>query len=243
MNINLIVNLLLLLSLLLPLPVSSDSTATYTMAFPRSKNDFSRQLIEPVFVEAFKRAGAELNIISCPPLTCSIYVKQGKVDGELLRAMFYKHKLPGLVAVDASIYSITFSAYSLKPLIMTRTEDLAMPELRIGYMRGLFWLDNELRRIGKHNHVTRFDHWNTGINMLINDKLDVLLGIQHTIEHRLRENNHNSVHRLMNLKTIPLYTFFNQEHKDFAKKMESVYREMKSEGIEAEIQNKIRNAN
>lgn len=209
----------------------SEHPPEYTMAYPRPASDPGRIRIEPMFHQAFERSGAKLKIISCPPLTCSLYVKEGKVDGELMRARIYSQKLPNLLMVEESIHSISFTAYSDKKLLITGIEDLVAPDIRVGYVTGIFWIESELNKLGKQSGITKFDHWKTGVNMLIDNKIDILIGVENTVDQFLNEEPYQDIHKLIRLKHIPLYTFFQPEHHAFSLKLLEIYREMNSEGI------------
>jgi len=200
------------------------------MSISRTENDYYGKISRIYFKEAFQRLGVKLVVVSCAPSMCSNYSKSGSTDGELARSINYEQYAPHLIRVKQPHLAVKLSVFSKnKTLNLNEPSDFFNTNYKVAFNFGYVVLEDWFGRIKNQVTIVRVEHWKQGLFRLMNDEVDVFVGVEKTIEGEIQKQHYVGIKNVGSLVTLPMYTFLRKEHAQLALDLVSVIKEMEED--------------
>lgn len=199
--------------------------------------DFERpnaKLCKLVIEEAFRRNGIESFFVVYPNKRATLMMKNGEVDGDILRVSTFEAENYELI--DEVLYSSSFMTYSLdKDINITNWEDLKTSNKKIGYFsiaqKVVNIINNQLKiTLDKQVKITA-DHY-TGFKMLLNGRFDILvIGYFSAFDTLTRhEELREQVFFTGNAEEVFISSYLHKRHEMLSPIIADTIREMKVDG-------------
>lgn len=214
-----------------------DRDTRFNLAFAGTGKSVFGKRILAIYEEIFDRLNIDYQVVTCKATDCSLKLKQGIVDGEMVRTKMYQRILPDAsIILTESIASIKWSAFSTdKMLKLNSFEDLSELKLKIASLTGHFYVQQQLDRLASNATILRVIHAKVGLSKLIQGDVDVFVGEHRSSLEILSSNSMNTVFHSGVLTTQPLYTVLAKKHAALAAAITKVIRNMKHDGTLSSI--------
>lgn len=223
-------------------------TSPATVSDPKPRNGIIRLAIPELegtylyrfsvlkFNEAFGRLGYGFELHSLPSERALAESNAGNMDGEAGRIQFdsaLAAEYPNLIEVDEPTFFVTVGAYA--PDASIRLEgwsDLVDKHLLIGYPRGLKVVERRLVGHVDEKYLHGLNDIRQGLMMLRHNRIDVLVGLQTSVESMLNEAEFvNSGIALTGvIEMAPVFPYLHKKHHALAPQLASVLKAMKKDG-------------
>lgn len=220
--------------LFLLISISSLNAEVFTFV---SVLDFERpnaKLCKLVIKEACRRNGIETFFEVYPNKRATIMMKNGEVDGDILRVGTFKAE--NYVRIEEVIYRAPFVTYSLdKNVKITSWEDLKKSDKKIGYFstaQKVVNIINNRLKIAPGKQVKINADYYTGFKMLLNNRFDILVLGFSTAEDTFNKYKElrDEVIFTGNAEEVLIYPFLHKKHETLSPIIAETIREMKVDG-------------
>ena len=223
--------LVLFLSALL-LPPSAEALAEAavvekTVTISGARNSPVHRLATEILKVAYARIGYQLTVEFLPTRRSLIAANAGSYDGEVGRISGVDREFSNLIPVPTPISSIEVVAFARKPSKFIRTwEDLK--GLRVGIVRGELYAERRKDQF----HATLVDNYVQLFEVLLNDRVDVVVGIkldaQITIARQFADQGIRQSGAL--LYASPLFHLLRRENSALLSKLDGALTRMRDSG-------------
>jgi len=201
------------------------------LAYGNNGDVYTGKLVALIYQEAFKRLDINLSIITCPPLNCSLMVKEKLVDGELSRSKTYQRVNPQAIRLLESAYSAKIAAYAINCGFAVKGWDsFTDTDLKVGCVIGYPYCDEQLKNRGSGLKIVKLPFRQSGINKLLNGDIDVLIGNGNNVDCEIRKQMLVYIKNIGVIQELPLYAYLGKKHKLLKKDLEVILKKMKSDG-------------
>lgn len=206
------------------------------LAIPELEGTYLYRFSVLKFNEAFGRLGYEFELHAFPSERALAESNAGRMDGEAGRIQFdstLAAKYPNLIEVDEPTFFVTVGAYAPDASIrLNGWRDLADKHLVIGYPRGLKVIERRLVGHVDAKYLHGLNNIRQGLMMLRHNRIDVLVGLQTSVESVLDEAEFvNSGIALAGIiEVAPVFPYLHKKHHALAPQLASVLRAMKKDG-------------
>lgn len=219
-------NLLLALALLACLPGMAQARQL-TIGMPCLNDDCRLPMAEGFFREAYRRIGVDVTFVSLPSPLELEFADMGRTDGSMLRTEAVGADHANLIMVPYPLARISFTACSLRDDVrIDRPADLA--GYRTGISRGGFTAAR-ICRDAKVEPVL-MSSLTSGIRMLEEKRLDVIVEERHTIDWAMAEAG-RQLYCSEPLFKGYLYHWLNKRNADLVCRLADAFQAMHAEGV------------
>ena len=101
------------------------------------ESDPTSQLVAKVMLEAYRRLGMEIDIVSMPGERTLVSANAGETDGELYRRAGIEKSYPNLVMVPVPVASYEVVAFVPRHSVVAVSGWASLRALRIGFVKGI----------------------------------------------------------------------------------------------------------
>ena len=188
--------------------------------------------LDIVASEAFRRAGAKLQLIKLPAERGLINANAGLEDGDLTRIAGLERLYPNLVRVPEKLIDWEFVAFS-----KNRSIPATWPDIRkhiVGHITGWKIYEQQLkgaRQIVSANGPTQM------FSLLDRDRIDIALYAQWMGQSYIKQLKLKGIYQLKpRLAKKEMFIYLNNRHRFFVPKLAKALRALKREGFYQRIQ-------
>lgn len=217
------------------LPLNANDTLIMVSGNSPTKT-YQGRLLYYIYDEVFNRLELSWEYHVYPGKRRDNLLDTGMVDGELSRVYSYGDDHPDLIRVNESPFSISMSLFGTNNLTLSQIEDLKDKNYRIGVIRGSKQPNIILDNLISDGYIPRknkyeFNTYESGLKMLINDRIDLILGNSFAISDQLYLNNYLEIHKLLDISREPVFSYLHKKHAYIVPLMESVLKDIKNEEL------------
>ena len=198
-------------------------------------DEVGKKTLQLVYTEAFQRLGYKLVYREYPGKRASLLADQGAVDGELARTYEYAETHPNLIRVEESTFSPSvFVAYATDSTIrLNGWESLRNTDYKVEHKRGVQMPHTKLMEVVLAENLSAITRTEQGLKKLLAGRTDVYIDSEYTIMQLLQTKAFKGapLHRVGVMGTITNHAYLHFTHKDLARQLSAVLRQMKAEGL------------
>lgn len=195
-------------------------------------DDCQMPVAEAFLDEIYSRSGLDVEVRYLPHLREIHDANTLVIDGTLSRTPIATRDYPNLIKVPYPLFKETIEAASLKPGIhIDSWEDLQ--QYKVGILRGnrTPYLLAEAHAVDIH----LFNTWNSGLAMLQEGRIDVILGMRNIINGAAQRAGVDNVSFSPPLARTYSYHCLHKSHKDLAPRIARSIEEMLKDGTSRRI--------
>ncbi|WBF66134.1 transporter substrate-binding domain-containing protein [Desulfovibrio subterraneus] len=192
------------------------------------------QALGPIVKEAYRRIGADIELVTLPGERALVMANRGDVDGELARVPLIGKLYPNLLPVPVPLgsYDGVVFAHDFVPPVQS-WEDLR--KYRIGVEIGVKFAETGTKGMD----VVLFGDRRKMFEMLELGRIDVVVHLRETGEAELRALGLKDVHAQEKpLTTLVMYHYVHRRHADIIPQLAKALEEMKQDGTLAALHRK-----
>ena len=179
-----------------------------------------------IVAEAFARAQIPVEFRRLPLARAVAAANDGETDGELHRIIEIAAKYPNLVVVPTSINRVDIAMYGASSSIATLTRAQVF-NMSVAFPRGTLSLIKHSEGMQRTEATTRAG----AIEMLVNGRVDLMLGSYVDIEPRVADGSLAGIHVWPHVwAREELYLMLNQRHSALVPRIDAALRRMKQDG-------------
>ncbi len=207
----------------------------FAMGMVDNEASFVAKWYGRIYLEAFRRLGLRVDLVSYPTQRIGVVLDQGLIDGEAARARIYADAHPELIRVDESLFDVTFGLFATNPAVeLRRVEDLAAQKLRVGYRRGVLVCENTLVPVLPADQLADVTRVDQGLMMLAAGRSDVFCDNDIAVASALdvpELKGVTTIRQVLVLNVVPLYPYLHRRHAVLAPRLAATLKQMKAEGL------------
>ena len=198
------------------------------MALAMPKGSPQGAFTEKLFSDIFQHAGVKLEIINCTVVQCSLYIKQGLVDGDMGRTEQFGKNFPQLQKVSEPISRLEYAAYFVNDRFKVRQlEDISATKARLAIRVEDYYLKQQLSQLNSQQlSVDYVLNWIDGLNKVVKGEVDVYMGSSIMVRDLLKNAQYHTVKESQTLVTEPVYIYLNRRNSDLLDKLAVAIREI-----------------
>lgn len=206
------------------------------LAIPELEGTYLYRFSVLKFNEAFARLGYGFELHAFPSERALAESNAGRMDGEAGRIQFdatLAAKYPNLVEVNEPTFLVTVGAFTADASIrLNGWTDLVGRHLVIGYPRGLKVTETRLVGHVDAKYLQGVNNVRQGLMMLRHGRIDVLVGLQSSVESVLDEAAFldSGIALAGIIEVVPVFPYLHKKHHALAPRLASVLRAMKKDG-------------
>lgn len=206
------------------------------LAIPELEGTYLYRFSVLKFNEAFARLGYGFELHSFPSERALAESNAGRMDGEAGRIQFdatLAAMYPNLVEVNEPTFLVSVGAYTADASIrLNGWTDLANRHLVIGYPRGLKVTERRLVGHVDAAYLQGVNHVRQGLMMLRLGRIDVLVGLQTSVESVLDEAVFvdSGIVLAGIIEVVPVFPYLHKKHRALAPRLAAVLSAMKKDG-------------
>ncbi|MFV0347910.1 MAG: substrate-binding periplasmic protein [Halodesulfovibrio sp.] len=183
-------------------------------------------VLGPIVTEAYRRIGADIELVTLPGERALVMANRGEVDGELARVPLIGELYPNLLPVPVPIGTydgVVFAHDSVPPV--QGWEDLR--KYRIGVEIGVKFAETGTKGMD----VMSFGDRRKLFEMLELGRIDVVVHLRETGEAELRVLGIKDVHAQKTpLTTLVMYHYVHRKHADLIPLLTKALKDMEQDG-------------
>ncbi|MCP4348387.1 MAG: hypothetical protein GY795_23110 [Desulfobacterales bacterium] len=206
----------------------------FVMVTSRPKNSFEGKWLSLIYTEALKRLKLTLVYEVYPSKRCSVLSDDGDVDGDLYRAYSYLEAHPNLRRVEASPFSVFFSAFAIDPKIqLNGWESLKGTKYRVEYRRGIKVSKANLVPIIPKKNLSIVNKIPNGLKRLIAKRTDVYVDVENWVIGMLKSDKfrNSGIRKVGVMEETTTHAFLHKKHQGLVPKLSKVITDMKEQGL------------
>lgn len=197
---------------------------------------FQGRLLNLIYTDAFNRLGLSWEYQVFPGKRRDHLLDTGKVDGELSRVFSYGDDHPELIRINESPFSISMSIFSKKNIKINSLDKLKDGKYKIGVLRGSKQPNQIVDDFINKGYINKrdryeFNNYQSGIKMLMNNRIDLILGNSFGIIDQIQSSRTINIQKVLEISSYPIYSYFHKKNAHIIPLMESVIKDIKSEGL------------
>lgn len=197
---------------------------------------FQGRLLNNIYTEVFNRLGLSWEYQEYPGKRRDALLDNGLVDGELSRVLTYGNDHTDLVRVNESPFSISMSMFGNNNLTINNIEELKGLNFRIGVLRGSKQPNQILDDLISRGFVDKkdkyeFNTYESGLSMLFNNRIDLILGNEFGIIDQIQLKNSPGFHKVLEISSYPIYSYLHKKNTSLVPLIEETLKEIKLEGL------------
>jgi len=182
--------------------------------------------------EAFRRAGVRIKLERLPAERGLLNANTGLEDGDFSRIAGLEKTYPNLVRVPEKLIDWHFVAFTRKPDLQNASWATLQP-LSVGHIKGWKIYEQNLKL---HPQVTTVDTAEQLFTMLDKNRIDVALYARSMGLALLQKMKIQNIHIVEpSLAEREMYIYLNRKHADKAPLIAAALREIKREGLYAQV--------
>lgn len=237
-----LIRLLLLASLgMAAMPASSQTPVPaakpFVMGADAAPDSLAFRWAKLIYIEAFKRLGIPVEVVTYTLARRSALVESGAIDGEVSRIHGYADAHPELIRIEEPVMDFTFSVFTANPkLVAKNLEELPSTAL-VEYRRGILLCENSLKKSLPAARLSDVPLSDQGIKKLLAGRTDAYCDINSYVKEALNSDElkgSSGVRKLFDIASLPTYPYVFRKHADLAPRLTAVLKQMRAEGLLAE---------
>lgn len=239
-----LVRLVLLLSLgMAAMPASSQTPAPvpaikpFVMGADAAPDSLAFHWARLIYVEAFKRLGIPLEVVTYTLTRRSALVESGAIDGEVSRVYGYADAHPDLIRIEEPVMDFTFSLFTADPKLEAKNIEELPPKALVEYRRGVLICEKALRKSIPPGRLSDVPLSEQGIKKLLAGRTDAFCDINSYVAEALHSDELkgasgvSGVRKLFDIASLPTYPYVFRKHAALAPKLTAVLKQMRAEGL------------
>lgn len=237
-------SVILFLGLLCALPASSafgkqqPLNSRPKLTFSTFPSEGMGVLFKRILTEAYGRIGYDVAIEGVPAERALVMSNQGLVDGEAARVPVVEPACPNLIRVPTPLYTNRVVAFAKKEGVDVTNGWKSLFPYSIGSVRGYKYIEKQT----SHMNRVLVSCYQRLLNLLINDRLDVVVAEYFDVLPTLKEMQPKNIRMLEPpLAYNPMYHYLHKRHADLVPRIDKVLHDMHSEGRMLAIQREMEN--
>ncbi|WP_372679100.1 substrate-binding periplasmic protein [Desulfosarcina sp.] len=218
------------------LPAPGQRNGVIRLAIPELEGTYLYRFSVLKFNEAFARLGYGFELHAFPSERALVESNAGRMDGEAGRIQFdatLAAKYSNLVEVSEPTFFVSIGAYAADASIrLNGWTDLADKPFVIGYPRGIKVIERRLVGHVNARHLQGVNNIRQGLKMLQYRRIDVLIGLQTSVESVLDESAFadSKIVPAGIMEVVPVFPYLHKKHYALAPRLAVVLRAMKKDG-------------
>jgi len=198
-----------------------------------------RHRLQALYTYIFDKADCDVELRFVPSARALLEAQNGGVDGDFFRIAEYGHYVPHMVRVKEPVAYACTSLYYMNDRLKRITSLDALVDwegqpLSVGYTRGVIGQEELVKQsdLVQHHQVHAITDPNQGLNMLLEGRIDVLLGTPVVINVKLqRRKLTDSVKTSAILSKRKGYIWLHKRYLPLVPRLEAVVRQARKDGM------------
>ncbi len=216
-------------------PVHAAPPAPLLAGFDADPNSFANRWSVLYFQEAFRRLGMSIQIAYYPLARRTALVDSGEIDIDSGRVRAYGDAHPKLVRVEEPFMAYNFALFTAHPTLQLENVDsLRSAEWLAEYRRGILFCEKALKAAVPAERLSDISSEEQGIHKLLAGRTDLYCDLEYVVSETLRSPDIKDaarVRKALSLGSVPIYTYLQPRHAEWAPRLAAIFKKMKSEGL------------